>query len=257
MRRQHAILPRASALALACSAVLAFSAQAQQVEPAKTPPQESAKNLDKVVVVGIRSSIATSVEAKNESTSIVEVVSAEDIGKLPDISIADSISRLPGLTMQRLDGRGQVIHIRGMSEQFAGTLLNGREQVSTGDSRGVEFDQYPAELINSVTVYKTPDASLIGQGLSGTVNMQTVRPLDFKERKVVLGVQGDHNSFGELTAGGKDTGYRVSASYIDQFANDTVGLAVGVARLNAPFQEKHYKSWWWANTTLWGAPQGA
>lgn len=68
--------------------------------------------------------------------------------------------------MQRLDGRGQVIHIRGMSEQFAGTLLNGREQVSTGDSRGVEFDQYPAELINSVTVYKTPDASLIGQGLS-------------------------------------------------------------------------------------------
>ena len=64
-----------------------------------------------------------------------------------------------------------------MSEQFVGTLLNGREQVSTGDSRGVEFDQYPAELINAVTVYKTYDASLVGQGLSGTVDLQTIKPL--------------------------------------------------------------------------------
>ncbi len=87
------------------------------------------------------------------------------------------ISRLPGLATQRVDGRSQVINIRGMSEQFAGTLLNGREQVSTGDSRGVEFDQYPSELINAVTVYKTPDAALIGQGLSGTVDLQTIRPL--------------------------------------------------------------------------------
>ncbi|SHE45126.1 TonB-dependent receptor [Thermomonas hydrothermalis] len=259
-QRRFSALPRASALALACSAVLAFSAQAQQAQSAdagKAPAQETAKTLDKVEVIGIRRSIATSVETKNEATSIVEAVSAEDIGKLPDISIADSISRLPGLTMQRVDGRGQVIHIRGMSEQFAGTLLNGREQVSTGDSRGVEFDQYPAELINAVTVYKTPDASLIGQGLSGTVDMQTVRPLDFKERKIVVGAQGERNSFGKLTDGGKHTGYRLSASYIDQFANDTIGLAIGAARLNAPFQEKHYKSWWWANTSLWGAPQGA
>lgn len=255
-KRQLLALPRTSVLTLACSAVLAFSAQAQQVDSDKTPAAK-ATTLDKVEVIGIRRSIATSVETKSESNSIVESVSSEDIGKLPDISIADSISRLPGLTMQRLDGRGQVIHIRGMSEQFAGTLLNGREQVSTGDSRGVEFDQYPAELINAVTVYKTPDASLVGQGLSGTVNMQTVRPLDFHERKIVVSGQGEHNSFGRLTSGGKDNGYRLSASYIDQFANDTIGVAIGVARLNAPFQEKHYKSWWWGNPDLWGTPQGA
>src|SRR5690606_12700965 len=146
-------------------------------EAGKPPAQETAKTLDKVEVIGIRRAIATSAETKNESASIVEAVSAEDIGQLPDLRSADAVARLPGLTMQRLDGRGQVVHIRGMSEQFAGTLLNGREQVSTGDSRGVEFDQYPAELINAVTVYKTPDASLVGQGLSGTVDMRTVRPL--------------------------------------------------------------------------------
>lgn len=232
--------------------------QAQAAAPTETAASgEDVKTLERVKVTGIRGSIATSMQTKNESSSIVEAISAEDIGKLPDISIADSISRLPGLTTQRVDGRGQVIHIRGMSEQFAGTLLNGREQASTGDSRGVEFDQYPAELINGVTVYKTPDASLVGQGLSGTVDMQTVRPLDFGERRIVFSGQGEYNSLGGLTDGGKDKGYRGSASYVDQFANDTIGVAIGVARLNSPFQERHYKSWWWANTTLWGTPQGA
>ncbi len=239
------------ALAVACSTALfaSFAIQAQEA------PAADAQTLDTVKVTGIRAAIASAVEVKNESTSIVEAISAEDIGKLPDISIADSISRLPGLTMQRVDGRAQVIHIRGMSEQFAGTLLNGREQVTTGDNRGVEFDQYPAELINGVTVYKTPDASLVGQGLSGTVNMQAVRPLDFSERRIVFSGQGESNSLGDLTAGGDDKGYRLSASYIDQFANDTVGLAIGVARMNLPFQEKHYKSWWWGNPDLWDTPQ--
>jgi len=245
LRRRH--------LAMACCLALALpaAAHAQQAEPSG----QSVETLDTVRVTGIRAAIATAVETKNESTSIVEAISAEDIGKLPDISIADSISRLPGLTMQRLDGRGQVIHIRGMSEQFAGTLLNGREQVTTGDNRGVEFDQYPAELIHGVTVYKTPDASLVGQGLSGTVDMHTVKPLSFSERQVVFSGQGEYNSLGELTKGGNDKGYRVSASYVDQFADDTIGFAIGVARMDAPFQEKHYKSWWWANTDLWGTPQ--
>src|SRR4051794_37391664 len=108
------------ALAIACCLGL-FSAQPVLAQDAATAPAEQApaqpdvNTLDAVVVKGIRSSIAKSVETKNESSSIVEAISAEDIGKLPDISIADSISRLPGLTMQRVDGRGQVIHIRGMS----------------------------------------------------------------------------------------------------------------------------------------------
>lgn len=211
--------------------------------------------LEEVVVSGIRHSIAASVDVKVDSNSIVESISAEDIGKLPDVSIADSISRLPGLATQRVDGRSQVINVRGMSEQFVGTLLNGREQVSTGDSRGVEFDQYPAELINAVTVYKTYDAGLIGQGLSGTVNLQTIKPLSLGERRVVFGATGEYNSLGTVSDDGDSKGYRASASYVDQFADDTLGVAIGVARLNSPFQEQHYKEWWWANTDMWGTPQ--
>lgn len=241
----------ASACLLALISVGAAHAQHAQQQSGEV------ETLDAVRVTGIRAAIANAVETKNESTSIVEAISAEDIGKLPDISIADSISRLPGLATQRVDGRSQVINIRGMSEQFAGTLLNGREQVSTGDSRGVEFDQYPSELINSVVVYKTPDATLVGQGLSGTVDLQTIRPLSFGERRVIFSGQGEYNSLGDLTSGGWDKGYRIAASYVDQFAEDTIGVALGIARLNSPFQERHYKQWWWASgATLdgWTAP---
>ncbi|MFT4198913.1 MAG: TonB-dependent receptor [Pseudoxanthomonas sp.] len=270
--------PTVHVLTLACALALAPLAQAQQTTgdeqqttPTTTTEQKPAtakkadreagseqgqvKELETVHATGIRGSIATSMETKNEATSIVEAVSAEDIGKLPDISIADSISRLPGLATQRVDGRAQVINIRGMSEQFAGTLLNGREQVSTGDSRGVEFDQYPAELINSVVVYKTPDATLVGQGISGTVDLQSIRPLSLGKRRIVVSGQGEYNSLGELTAGGTDKGYRASFSYVDQFADDRIGVALGVAKLDSPFQEQHYKEWWWANGTTtdgWG-----
>ncbi len=250
--------PRKRQLAMACClslAITAITANAQDAaQSARGVPQDPT-TLDTVTVTGIRHSIETSVETKSESTSIVEAISAEDIGKLPDISIADSISRLPGIATQRVDGRSQVINIRGMSEQFVGTTLNGREQVSTGDSRGVEFDQYPAELINAVTVYKTADAAVIGQGLSGTVDLQTIRPLDLGERRIVVTGNGERSSLGNLSSDGDDTGYRASASYVDQFAGDTIGIAVGVARLNSPFQEKHYKEWWWADTDAWDAPQ--
>jgi iron complex outermembrane receptor protein len=255
--RCHHLSPRGAfrrhQLVLACALALgAGTAQAQQATT-QNPPDPT--NLDAVQVTGIRAAIESAVATKNESTSIVEAISAEDIGKLPDISIADSISRLPGIATQRVDGRSQVVQIRGMSEQFVGTTLNGREQVSTGDSRGVEFDQYPAELINAVTVYKTADAAVVGQGLSGTVDLQTIRPLSLGERRIVVTGNGEKNSLGNLSPDGDDKGYRASASYVDQFADDTIGIALGVARLNSPFQEKHYKQWWWANTDVWGQSQ--
>ena len=108
--------------------------------------QAQAEDLDTLEVVGIRRSIQESIDAKQASTSIVEAISSEDIGKLPDTSIADSIARLPGLTAQRFGNRPQEINIRGFAGDFSTALLNGREQVSLGNNRGVEFDQYPGEL---------------------------------------------------------------------------------------------------------------
>lgn len=244
---QRADALRLSPIAVACAAVLVASGSVY----AQTA------NLSTVTVTGIRKGIEDSIAVKKGSDSIVEAISAEDIGKLPDVSIAESLARLPGLAAQRVDGRAQVISIRGLSPDFAATLLNGRELVSTGDNRGVEYDQFPSELINGATVYKTPDATLMGQGLSGTVNLKSVRPLDFKGRQIALNVRGESNSNGAINSDISATGNRMSFSYIDQFADNTIGLALGFAHLDSPMQEKHYKAWWWSDAaTSYATPAG-
>jgi len=233
--------------------MLAAGAQAQTAEEqtqetqqqGETLKQEEAKTLESVTVTGIRVGIEDAISTKKDSTSIVESVSAEDIGKLPDISIAESIARLPGLSAQRVAGRAQVISVRGLSPDFATTLLNGRELVSTGDNRSVEFDQYPSELMSGVTVYKTPDAGLVGQGLSGTIDMQTVRPLRFDKSVTAVSVRGQHNSLGKA-ANASGYGERINSSYIGQFADRTIGLALGYSHSKTPIQENQvglYEPW--------------
>lgn len=228
-------------IAAACAILLlSASAHAQTGAAAKDDPA-----VQTVVVSGLRGSIESSIAIKRDSDSIVEAVTAEDIGKLPDVSIAESISRLAGLTAQRVEGRAQVISIRGLAPDFAGTLMNGRELVSTSNNRGAEYDQYPSELINGVTVYKTPDATLMGQGLSGTVDLQTVRPLDRRGRTIAINARGEKNSNGALNSNSSDKGKRLSISYVDQFLDNTLGVAIGFAHLDAPGQQREYKSWWW------------
>ncbi|MGA9333931.1 MAG: TonB-dependent receptor [Rudaea sp.] len=213
--------------------------------PAK-PTDESAVNLGEIKVTGIRSAIEQAISVKENSNEIVEAISAEDIGKLPDNSIAESLARLPGLAAQRIGGRASTVSLRGFAGDFSGTLLNGREQVSTGDNRAIEFDQYPSELISGVVVYKTPESSLIGQGIAGTIDLQTFRPLDFSKRVMQVGIRGSHDSLGAVNANTSNNGYRANFSYINQFADRTFGVAFGYARLKQPVQDERWESWGYA-----------
>jgi len=240
-RRAHSAVLALTPIAAACLLLSSLSAQAQT----QTQPQPENPSPAQVVVTGIRGSIESSIAIKKESDSIVEAITAEDIGKLPDQSIAESIARLPGLTAQRVAGRAQVISLRGLAPDFGVTLLNGREQTSTSNDRSAEFDQYPSELLSGVTVYKTPDANMTAAGLSGTIDLRTVRPLDRKGRTIAFNARGEHNSNGQLNSGWSNKGKRVSLSYIDQYLNNTLGLAIGYAHLDTPGQQKEYKSWWW------------
>jgi iron complex outermembrane recepter protein len=203
---------------------------------------------EEVVVTGFRASLVNSANIKRNSTSIVEAVSAEDIGKLPDNSITEALARLPGITAQRLYGRGQYISIRGLSPDFSTALLNGREQVSAGDNRGVEFDQYPSELLSSVVVYKTPDASLIGQGMSGTADMRTVRPLAQGGRTLAVSGRYEWNDIGALNAGADDDGYRITGAYIDQSADGHWGWAIGAAITSSPTNAERWEAWGYPTT---------
>ncbi|PZO03432.1 MAG: TonB-dependent receptor [Alphaproteobacteria bacterium] len=248
---RHSFTTRARLMsggAMTVVALLAFGTLAH-AQTAPAPQDDDATTVDEIVVTGIRASIANSIAAKARNTSIVEVITAEDIGKLPDVSIAESLARLPGLTVQRLDGRGQNIAIRGLGPDFTTALLNGREQVTTGDNRGVEFDQYPSELLSGVTVYKTPDAQLIGQGLGGTVDLQTVRPLAYGRSALALNYRYEQNDIGALNSGTTDTGNRYTISFIDQFADDTIGVAFGYAHIESPYQSERFNSWGYPNAT--------
>lgn len=238
--RKSRLLAGAAALALACS--FSTGALAQDAD------EDTADEEDIVVVTGIRSSIRNSLDVKKNSTSIVEAVSAEDIGKLPDVSIAESIARLPGLAAQRLRGRAQVISVRGLGPDFTTALLNGREQVTAGDNRGVEFDQYPSELLNSVIIYKTPDASLLGQGLAGTADLQTIRPLTHGKRTVSVSGRYEWNDQGALNAGSNDDGYRLTGTYIDVADNGRAGWAIGGALQSSPTQAERWDAWGYPST---------
>ena len=241
------ISPMLVTLAVAAASGMSISAWAEEeADSAAREEDAEAMMIEEIVVTGFRGSLMDAMRLKMNSEQIIEAISAEEIGKLPDNSIAESLARLPGLAGQRLNGRQQVISIRGLSPDFSTALLNGMQQVSAGDNRGVEFDVYPSELLNRVVVYKTPDAALSGQGLSGTVDMQTVRPLEHGQRTIAGNVRYGWNEDESPNPDGEDQGHRLSFSYIDQFANDTFGIAVGYAGISMPTQSSSLDVWGYA-----------
>jgi iron complex outermembrane receptor protein len=243
--------PVAAGCAVFLSA-MAANVYAQAQETTVAPAADSQQALDSngkpiasVVVTGIRRGIEQAISIKKNSNSIVEAISAEDIGKLPDSTVAESISRLPGVTAQRdkSSGRASSISVRGLSPDFNGTLLNGREQATSGDGRGVKFDLYPAEMLGTITIYKSPDASLMGQGIASTIDQRTVMPLDFAKRTVAVGYK--EQKFGEHNDGlGTGKGHRATFTYVDQFADRTIGVALGVVKFTDSGAEQQQSDGW-------------
>ena len=223
----------ATVLALAATGAPAFAQDADEKEAAAVEGQGEE---NAIVVTGIRSSIQTSLDTKRNATSIVEVIAAEDIGLLPDQSIADSLARLPGVTAQRVRGRSQQVSIRGLGPDFSLALLNGREVVSAGNNRGIEFDQFPSELVASGVVYKTGDARLAAIGIAGAVDLRTIRPLDSNKRQITVSATYNINDNGKLNPDFADDGYRFFGSYIDQNADGTIGWSLGATLQSIPTQ---------------------
>lgn len=232
--------PSKVALAILSSGLVALSASSYAAEEVNKVAEEE---IEVIKVTGLRGSIIESINTKRFSSEVVEAISAEDIGKLPDSSIAESLARLPGLAAQRLDGRASRVTIRGFGENESATTFNGREQVSIGDNRGVEFDLYPSEIMSGVTVYKTANASLEGEGIAGVIDMQTVKPLAQSERLIQFNGQFEQTSFSKLNPDGDDTGFRGTFAYMDKFADDTVGVAFAYSSMSSPNQEKRWNAW--------------
>lgn len=239
LKRNMLSMALASAVLLWAQGAQAEAGMLAQQNDEEKREEEEVKRLESIEVTGIRAGIENAIETKQIATSIVEAISAEDIGKLPDVSIADALARLPGVTSQRDRGRSREINVRGLSGDFANATLNGREQASMSNNRGVEFDQYASEFMRQVLVYKTPSANLVGQGLSATIDLQTVRPLDFSDRILSGNYRRDQYKLGDS----KLYGERASFAYIDQNKAKTLGFALGYAYLNSPQQSNSWRAW--------------
>jgi len=214
--------------------VLAATTQAVFAQVAEKKSTD-ATDVDEVVVTGYAKSIATAIDMKRNADTIEQAISAEDIGGLPDKSIADSLSRLPGVTVTRSSGQAGTIQVRGMGEGFVFSTLNGREQVSPNGTRAMEFSQFPSELINSVEVYMSPKASLIEGGVAGTVELKTANPLKMKEdQRISVSVRGNYNDKANELYDVNPVGQRFSFSYQKKLFDDTVGVGLGYAKLLQP-----------------------
>ena len=238
---------RRKELSAAISLVLAASpvayVQAQEVQGEGINEQGEEMVMEEVVVTGTyRASLINQIETKRENTSIVDAISAEDIGKLPDSSVAESLARLPGVSGERRNGRVSGISVRGFKEDYVGTTLNGRELLGMGDNRGVEYDLYPSEIVSGMIVYKTPDATQMVQGIGGIVDILTNRPLDSNRYFSINGTY-EQNGMDSANPDFDDNGYRLALSFSDVFADDTLGFSFAAATTKSPSQEEQFRGW--------------
>jgi TonB-dependent receptor len=213
------------------------------VQQALAQEAAAAGDIQQVNVTGIRASVRNALAAKEASNSMVEVVSSEDIGKLPDTTIAESLARLPGLSSGLDRGNASQIVARGMGPRFIGATLNGRELASSEPNRAVRFEQFPSESLSGATVYKTQSAELVEGGVATTIDLQTVSPLKYNGRQVSLKADALYYALAKDIGGADKTAPRLGGVYIDQFNNKTLGVALAFSYQDQPSLQKNVRHW--------------
>ncbi len=220
-------LERIAAICVSASALsLTPALFAQEAQETRTVPV-----LEEIVVVGIRGSLQSALAQKRQSTNLIEVIEAENIGKLPDQNLAEVLEGITGIQITRTAGVGTGVQIRGTNANRV--EINGVSTVGSGSGRsGIDFEDVNASIISSVEVTKSPEAKTIEGSVGGTVNLKTIRPLDLNEILASVRVQGEDSNlsvediqprfsgaFGNnWSAGAGEFGLVVSGSYTEQEA---------------------------------------
>jgi iron complex outermembrane recepter protein len=227
----------------------AQEAVATPAPAAAAPAEPAAGEIQQVNVTGIRASVRNALAAKEASNSMVEVISSEDIGKLPDTTIAESLARLPGMSSGLDRGNASQIVARGMGPRFIGATLNGRELASSEPNRAVRFEQFPSESLSGATVYKTQNAEIVEGGVATSIDLQTVSPLKYNGRQVSLRADALYYPISKDIPGADKTAPRLGGVYIDQFLNKTVGVAIAASYQDQPSVQKNVKHYGFDEST--------
>ncbi len=203
--------------------------------------------IEEISVIGTRATIQSTINIKRSSTTIVDGLSATDIGDLPALSIGEALESITGAASHRENGGATEISIRGLGPFLSATTFNGRMATNGTGDRSVNFSQFPSELMNKLAIYKTQDASLIEGGVAGLIELETLKPLDYGKRRFQLDLKGNYNPDQQNIADsmGGDLGFRGTASYVDQFEFDNgglVGISFGLQRSDISQPEQEMRS---------------
>ena len=238
--RNSQLLARAVGLVLAAAAVPAMAQEAINTQ------------LEEITVTGYRASLNESLETKREATVAIDAIYAEDIADFPDLNLAESIQRIPGVAIDRVAGEGQQITIRGLSPEFTRVRINGMEALTTtsatdavGTNRGRAFDfnVFASELFNSLAVRKTSSAEIDEGSLGATVELQSGKPFNYGEPTFSVGYQQGYNSNSE------SWDPRVTA--LGSWVNDTstFGVLFSLAYSDRNIREEGVQSGGWESNS--------
>ncbi|MDB2499501.1 MAG: TonB-dependent receptor [Opitutales bacterium] len=211
---------------------------------AQEDDSEDIVDLTQYEVIGSFSeSLVASLDTRREATQLQDSIFAEDMGKFPDLNLAEALQRLPGVAIQRDNGEGRRIQIRGLGSDFVRVLLNGVPLSTASSGRSVDFDVFPSELFTRVSVNKTAKASDVEGGISGVVNLRNARPFDFHREGLTVSTSFQMG-YNDLSENWDPRGHILATQ---TFNDGKFGLLAGVAA-----SERNYRVD--AQETLdWGA----
>jgi TonB-dependent receptor len=233
------LLTSALLMALAAPAVAQVAPDAApQPAPATAPApsaaaQDEAKTLDTVTVTGIRGSLISSMNLKRDAQGVVDGIVAEDIGKFPDTNLAESLQRITGVSIDRSNGEGSKVTVRGVGPDFNLVLLNGRQMPTATGGRAFEFGDLASESISEVDVYKTSRASIPVGGIGATINILTARPLDNPGFHGSAGIKGMIDTSDDDLPGtykGKTVTPEISGIVSNTWADGRFGISLSASR---------------------------
>ena len=244
--RNHEKKTPVTLLALAVALALAGNAGAQQQSA-----NPNATDLDTVTVTGYRASVEKALDIKRGEAGVVDAIVAEDIGKFPDLNLAESLQRIPGVVITREAGEGRNISVRGLGPEFTRVRINGMEALTTvgaGDQsggtnrgRGFDFNVFASDLFSQLLVRKTASADVEEGSLGATVDLRTARPFDYDGFTFAASGQGSYNAMAEKADP------RIAALVSNTFADGTFGALLSVAYSERQALEEGSNTGRWAN----------
>lgn len=222
--------------------------------------QDSNEPIDEVVITGIKASLIRSEEIKRNASGVVDAISAEDMGKFPDTNLAESLQRITGVSIDRSNGEGSKITVRGFGPEFNMITLNGRQMPASGINatspnytRAFDFANLAADGVEALEVYKTGRADVTSGGIGSTINIKTPKPLDKAGFRASVGVKAGYD---DSQIDGTDVTPEVSGLVSSTFADDTVGvlfLASYSDRKNGSQQESQ-TNWFHQDISVFNNP---